>query len=136
MALAASGRMDQAGQVSAGDLRKGSERLISGGMLAALRGDDRTAVEFQEEFLAKYGPDDFISLMLEAARGKRNEANRLASLIDRRPYGHMTLMQAIYLCTCGAPFDLEATPVFAQMLAGSGLPWPPAKPINFPLKDW
>ena len=136
MALAASGRMDQAGQVSTGDLRKGSERLISGGMLAALRGDDRAAAEFQEEFLAKYGPDDFISLMLEAARGKRNEANRLASLIDRRPYGHMTLMQAIYLCTCGAPFDLEATPVFAQMLAGSGLPWPPAKPINFPLKDW
>jgi hypothetical protein len=48
----------------------------------------------------------------------------------------MPLMQAIYLCTCGAPFDLEATPVFAQMLARSGLPWPPAKPINFPLKDW
>jgi TolB-like protein len=136
MALAASGRMDQAGQVSAGDLRKGSERLISGGMLAALRGDDRTAAEFQEDFLGKYGPDDFVSLMLEAARGKRNEANRLASLIDRRPYGHITLMQTIYLCTCGAPFDLEATPVFAQMLAGSGLPWPPAKPINFPLKEW
>ena len=136
MALAASGRFDEAEQVSAGDLRKGSERLISGGMLAALRGDDRAAAEFQDEFLGKYGPDDFNSLMLEAARGRRNEANRLASLIDRRPYGHMPLMQAIYLCTCGAPFDLEATPVFAKMLAGSGLPWPPAKPINFPLKSW
>ena len=136
MALAANGRMDQAERVNAGNLRVGSARLISGSILAALRGDARAAAEIQDEFLGKYGPNDFITLMLEAARGQRNEANRLASLIDRRPYGHMTLMQAIYLCTCGIPFDLEATPVFAQMLAGSGLPWPPGKPIDFPLKDW
>jgi hypothetical protein len=48
----------------------------------------------------------------------------------------MTLLQAVYLCTCGAPFDLEATPVFTSMLAESGLPWPPVKPIDTPLKDW
>jgi len=74
--------------------------------------------------------------LLEAVRGQRFEANRLAGLIDRRPFGHLALLQAINRCTCGAPFDLEATPVFAEMLAGSGLPWPPAKPIDFPLKDW
>jgi hypothetical protein len=45
-------------------------------------------------------------------------------------------MQAIYACTCGAPFDLEATPVFAGLLAESGLSWPPVSPIDFPLKDW
>jgi adenylate cyclase len=73
---------------------------------------------------------------MEAARGNRNEANRLAGLIDSRSFGYMSLMQAIYWCTCGAPFDLDATPVFSSMLAGSGLPWPPAKPLNFPLKDW
>ena len=99
-------------------------------------GDEPAALRYQEEFLGKHGPNDYISLVMEAGRGNRNEANRLAGLIDSRPFGYMSLMQAIYWCTCGAPFDLEATPVFSSMLAGSGLPWPPAKPLNFPLKDW
>ena len=48
--------------------------------------------------------------------------HRLAGLVDRRPFGYITLMQAVYNCTCGAPFDLEAAPVFARMIAESGLP--------------
>jgi adenylate cyclase len=113
-----------------------SEMLISKAVLAALQGDAAAASAYQDQYLGKYGSDDLDSLLLEAVRGQRNEANRLAGLIDRRPFGHLVLLQAIYRCTCGAPFDLEATPVFAEMLAGSGLPWPPAKPIDFPLKDW
>jgi len=113
-----------------------SEMLITKAVLAALQGDAATASAFQDQYLGKYGPDDINSLLLEAVRGQRFEANRLAGLIDRRPFGHLALLQAINRCTCGAPFDLEATPVFAEMLAGSGLPWPPAKPIDFPLKDW
>jgi hypothetical protein len=56
--------------------------------------------------LAAKGPDDLFSLVLNAQQGNRNEANRLAEAIDQRPFGYATLMQAIYYCTCGAPFDL------------------------------
>ncbi len=74
--------------------------------------------------------------MLEASRGNRGEANRLAAAIDARTFGHVALLQAIYDCLCGAPFDLDATPAFAAMLADSGLAWPPATPFDFPLKEW
>jgi hypothetical protein len=53
-----------------------------------------------------------------------------------RPFGHMVLLQAIYACLCGAPFDLESTPVFSALLADSGLRWPPEQPFELPLKDW
>ena len=135
-ALATVGRTDEAGQVADIQLRTENELLISKSHLAALRGDAAAASAYQNEFLGKYGPNDFQALIMEALQGHHNEANRLAGLIDRRPFGYMTLMQAIYHCTCGAPFDLEAAPVFASMLAESGLPWPPAKPIDFPLKAW
>ncbi len=136
LALAADGQIAAAKQLANTHLRSDSEQLIAKFMIAAIAGDEAAALEHQEEFLGKHGPNDYISLVMEAARGNRNEANRLAGLIDSRPFGYMSLMQAIYWCTCGAPFDLEATPVFSSMLGGSGLPWPPAKPLNFPLKDW
>ena len=130
------GRSADAGRATNNRGQTQSDMLVTKAVLAALRGDATMAGAYQDQFLENHGPDDFSSLMLEAVRGQRNEANRLAGLIDRRPFGHMVLMDAIYRCTCGAPFDLEATPVFAKMLAGSGLSWPPAKPIDFPLKDW
>jgi len=88
-----------------------------------------------EQYTATTGPDDLYSLVLHAQQGNRNEANRLASLIDQRPFGYIVLMQAIYYCLCGAPFDLEAAPIFSSMLNQSGWSWPPVKPIDFPLKD-
>jgi adenylate cyclase len=135
-ALAAVHRTEDAEKAINSLFRGENSRLFALTMLAAQSGNSTTAEALQEEYLASYGPDDYSTLMLEAARGRRNEANRLAGLIDRRPFGYMTLMEAIYFCTCGAPFDLEATPVFASMLAESGLAWPPVKPIQFPLKDW
>jgi adenylate cyclase len=135
-ALAMVDRFEQARRVANIRLRTESEQLKAKFQLAAMQGDAAAASTYQEKFLGPYGPDDYMALIMEARRGRRNEANRLAGLIDRRPFGYMTLMLAIYQCTCGAPFDLEAAPVFASMLAESGLPWPPAKPINFPLKNW
>lgn len=136
IALAATGRVEQAEQ-SINDAPQSEDiRLFARAMLASQTGNADTSSAIQNEYLSKYGPNDYNSLMMEAARGSRNEANRLAGLIDRRPFGYLALMQAIYYCFCGAPFDLEATPVFASMLSESGLPWPPAKPIDFPLKDW
>ena len=135
-ALAMSGRTEEAEQIAEVRLRTDDNLLLAKSQLASMRGDADAVSAYQDEYLGKYGPNDFEALILEAWRGNRNEANRLAGLIDRRPFGYMTLMQAIYHCTCGAPFDPDATPVFASMLAESGLPWPPDKPIDFPLKNW
>jgi len=136
LALASDGSIAEAKQLANTHLRSDSEQLIAKFMVSAIAGDAPATLAYQEEFLGKHGPNDYISLIMEAARGNRSEANRLAELIDSRPFGYMSLMQAIYWCTCGAPFDLDAAPVFSSMLSGSGLPWPPAKPLNFPLKDW
>jgi len=136
VALVADGRASEAREQTNTLLRTDSEQLIAKFMIAALEGDGASALAFQESYLGRHGPNDFMSLIMEAGRGNRNEANRLASLIDGRAFGYMSLMQAVFWCLCGAPFDLESTPVFASMLSGSGLPWPPVKPLNFPLKDW
>jgi hypothetical protein len=136
IALAMTGEIDKARQATNSLLTTEEGMLIAQTTLAAMIGDGEEAKKLQEQFLAKYGPNDFISLIMEAQQGDRNEANRLAVLIDSRSFGYMPLMQSIYFCVCGSPFDLEATPVFASMLSESGLPWPPASPINFPLKAW
>ena len=110
--------------------------LLIRSMLAAIRGDSAASAALQDDYLGKYGADDLETLILEAARGNRNEANRLAGAIDARPFGHVVLLDAILSCACGAPFDLDAVPVFASIRAQSGMPWPPATFYDFPLKDW
>ncbi|HKX57514.1 MAG TPA: hypothetical protein VJN01_15500, partial [Xanthomonadales bacterium] len=112
------------------------ELLLTRAMLAAIAGDAAAVARLQADFLQARGTDDRSSLTLAAMIGDRNEANRLAALIDARPFGHVALLQSINLCFCGAPFDLEATPVFAGMLEDSGLAWPPGSPFKLPLKDW
>lgn len=135
-ALAMVGRSEEAEQLAESRLGTEDSRLLAKAQLAAMNGDGDAVGAYLDEYLSKYGPNDFEALIFEAWHGDLNEANRLAGLIDRRPFGYMTLLQAIYHCTCGAPFDLDATPVFASMLAESGLPWPPPKPIDLPLKNW
>jgi len=112
------------------------ERPFVLSLIAAMQGDAETAADLQFAYLSENGPNDQASLVMEAARGNRAEANRLASMIDARPFGHMALLQSIYLCFCGAPFDLEYTPNFDRLLDESGLTWPPLRPIDFPLKEW
>jgi TolB-like protein len=136
LAVAQLGRTAEAERAIDTQLREEDVQLITRAVLAAQTGDGDRAARLQEEYLGTYGPDDYHSLIMEAMRGRRGEANRLAGRIDGRPFGYMALMQAVYYCLCGAPFDLEATPVYAAMLAESGLPWPPPKPVKFPLKDW
>jgi hypothetical protein len=117
-------------------IREEDELLRVRAMLSAVRGDAAAARRYQVDFLGKYGPNDRETLIIEAAQGNRGEANRLAAAIDARPFGHVVLLQAIYDCLCGAPFDLDATPDFAGLLVESGLDWPPPRPGAFPLKDW
>ena len=68
--------------------------------------------------------------------GDLDAANRLARELDETPYGYLSLMTVPSQCYCGAPWDLDETPNFKQMLEDAELPWPPASPINWPLKDW
>jgi TolB-like protein len=75
-------------------------------------------------------------LVMRAIAGDRDQANELAAEIDARPYGFLSLMNVPSECFCGAPFDLTVTPNFAMLLEEADLPWPPASPIEWPLKDW
>jgi hypothetical protein len=136
IALTAEEETGRARDVIDSHLLDDNVRLIAEARLAAQIGDSETARTVLEEYLARYGPDDYHSLIIAASRGDRAEANRLAGEIDRRHFGHMALLQAVYYCVCGAPFDLDAVPQFASLLDGSGLSWPPPRTINFPLKDW
>jgi TolB-like protein len=136
VALTMTGRESLAKELVDTGLNTEQDRFRARSTLASLRGDIESAKSWLEDYLQSFGPDDLFSLISAAQRGERNESNRLADLIDRRPFGYVTLLQAIYGCTCGAPFDLSATPVFASMLSESGLPWPPLNPVGFPLKDW
>jgi hypothetical protein len=101
--------------------------------LAAARGDAQAATEL----ISQYQQANYVQEILVLARaGKRELANQKAAEIDARPYGYMALATNAILCTCGAPFDLEATPNFAKLLQDAGLVWPPDSPIDWPLKDW
>jgi TolB-like protein len=134
--LMLSGKKEQAQQFVTTGINSEQLRAKTKSMLAAMDGDATAAGEWLDQYLTAGGPDDLYALILNAQRGNLNEANRLAGIIDRRPFGHMILMQAIYHCTCGKPFELAAAPVFASLFSQSGLPWPPLSPIDFPLKDW
>lgn len=136
LGLAFQGQTEKAMQVANNRFRIESESLSLLALIAAVEGDNDLASGLVTEYFALNGPNDRDALIFAAAVGKRNEANRLAAMIDARPFGHIVLLQAIYGCLCGAPFDLESTPRFAEMLVGSGLAWPPLKPYEFPLKNW
>jgi adenylate cyclase len=136
VALAMQGKFDEAETILQQRTKSEVDLLSSMAMLTAIQGAEGASLEYANQLINSSGPDDLTTQQLAAQRGDRNEANRLAGQIDRRPFGYLVLMQAIYNCACGAPFDLEATPVFASMLKESGLPWPPVSAVKFPLKDW
>lgn len=136
MTLVLNGRPEEARQLGRTRRQTENERILSRFSIAALEGNAEAAASVQQDYLHAFGPDDAWSLVMEAQRGNRNEANRLARIMDARPFGYFSLLQSVFRCYCGAPFDLDATPDFAARLAGSGLEWPPASPINFPLKLW
>jgi len=91
---------------------------------ALLRGLDRSH--------SKYGLWAMSEASEAALAGDRATANRFAAAMDARPAGAFVLALYIDNCSCGAPFDLEATPRFKARLAESGLRWPPLAPIAFP----
>jgi TolB-like protein len=134
--LAAAGDSDRARVVANTWVRDDNDRLQVLAMLAAMDGDAESLATTHEEWRRRFGPDDFREIVFAAWAGNRAEANRNAARVDARPAGHMALLLSIYFCLCAAPFDISATPDFAAKFEQSGLPWPTARPISLPLKDW
>ena len=75
-------------------------------------------------------------LMMAAIVGDREEANRLASIIDQRPLSELPFLFATLSCVCGVLFDLDAAPNFKARIGESGLSWPPATLVHYPAKNW
>ena len=132
----AAGRIDDAEQVITRHIRGEAPALALQHAVAAARGDGELAEELA---VRRYGINAATSTGIIASlahMGARDEANRRAAEVDAHPFGHLRLMLVPAACYCGAPWDLEYTPNFAKLLDDAELPWPPASPINWPLKDW
>ena len=146
-ALLAAGRLDAAEETL--QQLNGRVRMIEQIGMHAMRAErDRAEALAQklyaegehnayEDLAAPLGDDgDALILSIAPIIGDREAANAAAARIDARDFGPVQLAISTHYCLCGAPFDLEATPNFAAQLEASGLQWPPAAPIDYPLKDW
>ncbi len=130
-ALLALGRHDEAARVLAKNAIVEPEQLVKAPAAAGLKAETAAA-------LAAFNSEGDLhrELIARAVAGDRTGANRIAASIDTHPLGAALLTRAAHFCLCGAPFDLSATPNFAQRLKEGDLPWPPKSPIDWPLKDW
>ncbi|MDX1459867.1 MAG: hypothetical protein R3348_02310 [Xanthomonadales bacterium] len=120
------------------DLRE--DVLAFNGLIHAAQGEKALALELFEQsedaLTGEKGTNEFWRMMAHARVGNLGEANEYAAFIDQHVFGPQTLLLSVMWCNCGAPFDLEATPNFAAMIEAAGHPWPPASPIEWPLKNW
>jgi TolB-like protein/tetratricopeptide (TPR) repeat protein len=104
--------------------------------LAAARGDaERVATEL-DMLIRHRGEASGVVLNFLPRSGDREAANRIAAEFDAKPYGYISLMSVPSFCMCGAPWDIEVTPNFKRRIEDAGFAWPPASPIEWPLKDW
>ena len=134
--LAALGKFDQA-EIEI-DTRFQSEHyaILARLLNAAMRGDQEAANEGFEQLKTTDNQSDFWQLLANAWRGDREAANRMAAEIDQKAFGPVALSLISWWCTCGGPWEIEATPNFARMVGETGHSWPQPSPLKFPLKDW
>ncbi|MGB5621568.1 MAG: hypothetical protein WBN65_03660 [Gammaproteobacteria bacterium] len=132
MALLAQQRYEEARERAAS--RDLWNRELKLALVDAASGDMESARARAAEVIAGSGPwlKMYHTLQLNAVTGQREAANEAAAWFDRLPMGPMMLIGAISECLCGAPFDLEATPVFKQRLEEADVVWPPATIIDYP----
>jgi len=135
-ALVANGQYEEVDNTVATQFRVPEDGLISQALKAAAMGNLEAASAFYEQLTQQPDYNDFWLSSYYAWVGDRENANRRAAQIDTQPFGSQSLLLLVYWCACGAPFDLEVTPNYAARVTAAGMPWPPASPIKFPLKDW
>jgi TolB-like protein/tetratricopeptide (TPR) repeat protein len=136
LAHIAAGQLDQAEIIIDRDIRNERSAIGLRERVTAANGDAAKTKTLINEYIAAGFEESYWLIVMRAIAGERELANKLAAEFDARPYGYMALMLVPHSCMCGAPFDLEATPNFAKLIEDANLPWPPASPIEWPLKDW
>jgi len=106
-------------------------------LVAAHDADSASTTHWLQRYSEEKGDaGNFLDIIVEAWTGNRDAANRIAARYDEHHFGPVALWTIANWCTCGAPWDLEATPNFAAKFRETGLQWPPPKPLPVPLKTW
>ena len=134
--LVANGLYEEADSAITTHLQSQEDVLRSRLLKSAVTGDREMATRLQQELMQNSGRNSFWKPTYYAWTGEREKINRHATELDNQPFGSQSLLSVIYTCACGAPWDIESTPRFAARIKEAGMPWPPASPIIFPLKDW
>ncbi len=102
----------------------------------ALAGNLGIARQMANDYWSGSGTDDLSSMLIAAAIGDRERANQAAARIDAYPGSAVVISTGVFICFCGAPFDLDATPNYKARIGEAGFPWPPPKRIQYPAKTW
>lgn len=134
-ALIHAGQAEEAKTIVDREFRAERDRIVNLHRIAAAQGDKASADALLEQYVPLSNRDNNLMRSFAVA-GERDRANEIAAKIDSKPFGYLVLIRAVHSCNCGAPFDLEATPDFAERIKNAALPWPPRSPIDWPLKDW
>lgn len=134
--LVALGQFQAADREISIGLQDSARVLALQAMLAAAQGDREKADAVHQGFILDSGIGLFWDLSYYAWIGDQENANRIAVKVDEHSFGGVALTTTILWCSCGAPWDLAATPDFANLIADAGFDWPPPSPIRFPLKGW
>jgi len=131
----AAGQFEEARAASERHIADVEQRRFNELVFSAAQGDADEARSLFDALLAELGEDaDWPAF--HAIVGDRDNANRVAAVIDADPLGFLQLADMASSCLCGAPFDLEATPNFARLVDEANLMWPPRSPVTWPLKGW
>lgn len=136
MALGSLGKFDQAEAEIDTRFRSEQYVLMAHVFIAAQQGDREIAAGWDDRLQDLMNHNRFWDLLSAAWMGDRERANRVAAEIDQTPFGPVALTLINWWCTCGGPWEIEATPRFAAMVAETGRSWPQPSPIRFPLKNW
>ena len=126
LGLIAVGRVDDAEQVIARDVRDEFHKVRLQLAIESARGDLERSQETIRRLSQMENDVNHLALIEYARIGDRETANRHAAKLDAMPLGFIRLMLMPASCYCGAPWDLENTPNFARLLEDAELPWPPA----------
>jgi len=136
-ALVANGLRDEARQEIASRIREDWMAELLETLVLAQEGDQVAFDKAYRELLTtESGEELYWPMIVSAWGGHREEANRMAAIIDQHHFGSVTLAQITQWCACGGPWDLEATPMFAAELKEGNLSWPPRPVMEYPLKGW
>jgi TolB-like protein len=134
--LIATGQFQAAEQEIAIGIQSTLSALAARMMLASAQGEMKKAEVLFQNFLEDPHRSLFWEMSYYAWIGDSKNANRLAAQLDARPFAGPALATTILWCSCGAPWDLTATPNFGNLITDAGFAWPPPSPIRFPLKSW